>query len=201
MVYIKEFICLANSSKLGGACVAGKILDKAKIGGWIRPVSKRNGGELTHRERRYSDGSDPRLLDIIQVQFVEKQAHAYQSENHVIDDTMYWARIGRATKQQMEACVDAVSGPLWRNASSSTDGLNDRVIETQAPGSGSLRLVRVDKLVIQVAIEGAAFNNPRKAVRAQFGLNGHQYHLKITDPTLKQKYLAPSNKIAAGRQR
>jgi hypothetical protein len=48
----------------------------------------------------------------------------------------------------------------------------------------------VDSLVIKVVIEGAAFNNAKKAVRADFSLNGHKYLLKLTDPALKQKYMA-----------
>ena len=36
----KEFICLANSTKLRGKCVAGKVIEKTKIGQWIRPVKR-----------------------------------------------------------------------------------------------------------------------------------------------------------------
>jgi hypothetical protein len=184
----KEFICLANSRKLRGKCVAGKIIEKAKVGQWIRPVSVRDTGELSDRDRRYQDGSDPRIFDIIRAPFVEKQTHKYQSENYVIDDTIYWARVGRASPAQIKASLDVVSGPLWLNKSSSYNGVNDRVLEDEAGGDGSLKFVTVDDLVIKVAVEGAEFNNARTKVRASFNLTGAHYLLPITDPVMTEKY-------------
>jgi hypothetical protein len=184
----KEFLCLANSKKLGGNCVAGKIVDKGKVGQWIRPVSARNTGELSNRDRRYRDGSDPRIFDIIRAPFLEKQAHKYQIENYVIDDTIYWERVGRANSAQIRNCLDIVRGPLWLNNSSSYSGLNDRVLEAEATGGGSLKFVEVDDLEIRVVVEGADFNNPRTRVRANFRMNGHEYLLSITDPAMTEKY-------------
>ena len=37
---VKRIVCLANSRKRGGRCVAGKeLLADGRAGGWIRPVS------------------------------------------------------------------------------------------------------------------------------------------------------------------
>ena len=187
--YVKKFMCLANSRKLNGACVAGKILDGTKVGGWIRPVSDSATGELTDRDRRYSDGIDPKLFDVVELQLLRPQVHPYQSENHVIDKKMYWARVGRASAAQVKTAIDKFSGALWENQSSSTDGLNDRVLEKHVTG-GSLRLIEVHDLKIKVAIEGAAFGNPRKRVRADFTHNGSRYWLAVTDPVVEAKYLA-----------
>jgi hypothetical protein len=185
--YSKKFLCLANSRKLNGACVAGKLLDGTKVGGWIRPVADSATGELKDRDRRYRDGVDPKLFDIVEVQLLRLQVHPYQSENHVIDDKMYWVRAGRATGAQVKAAIDKVDGALWENQSSSTDGLHDRVLETRVAG-GSLKLIEVEDLKIKVAIEGAAFNNPRKRVRADFTYNKQQYWLSVTDPIVEAKY-------------
>lgn len=187
--YGKKFVCLANSRKLNGTCVAGKLLDGTKVGGWIRPVSNSPTGELKDRDRRYRDGVDPKLFDIIEVQFLRPQEHAYQSENHVIDDKMYWVRVGRATISQAKAAIDKFDGPLWDNQSSSTDGMHDRVSEERVNG-GSLKLIEVDDLTIKVAIEGAAYGNPRKRVRADFTYNKNRYWLSVTDPIVEAKYLA-----------
>jgi len=102
---------------------------------------------------------------------------------------MYWARVGRASTAQVKAAIDKVSGALWENQSSSTDGWNDRILEERATG-GSLKLIEVDNLKIKVAIEGAAFSNPRKRVRADFTHNGSRYWLAVTDPIIEAKYLA-----------
>jgi hypothetical protein len=68
--YRKTIICLANSRKLTGRCVAGKEIIDNKIGAWIRPVSARPTGELSEEERRFPRGQDPKLLDVIKVPMI-----------------------------------------------------------------------------------------------------------------------------------
>ncbi len=63
--YTKTVICLANSQKISGRCVAGKEVVGGKIGNWVRPVSGRPSGELSEDGRRFEDGRDPILLDVI----------------------------------------------------------------------------------------------------------------------------------------
>lgn len=47
MPYTKRIVCLANSRKYKGSCVAGKEIMGNAFGGWVRPVSKKVHGELT----------------------------------------------------------------------------------------------------------------------------------------------------------
>jgi hypothetical protein len=170
--YTKTIICLANSRKITGRCVAGKEVGGGGPGAWVRPISGRQTGELSEEDRRYENGQDPKLLDMI-------------------DDGYYWTKERQATWGELKAALDKVSGALWDNSSSSYNGLHDRVEEAAANQLGSsLRLIEVKDLKIVVAIEGAEFGNGKRRVRGHFTLNGAEYWLSVTDPVVERQYLA-----------
>jgi hypothetical protein len=149
--YVLRIVCLANSRKTSGRCIAGKEITSGAIGQWIRPVSDRPTGELSEAERRFQDGTDPKLLDVLDILMIEPRSHGYQTENHVIDPEVYWTLVRRATSAELAAAVDVVRGPLWDNQSSSYNGEHDRVEEAAAVRHGnSLKLVNVDDLTISV---------------------------------------------------
>lgn len=60
--YTKSFLCLANSRKPGGHCVAGRTFKKDSYTGWLRPVSTRNTHEISDVELLYADGTGAQLL-------------------------------------------------------------------------------------------------------------------------------------------
>jgi hypothetical protein len=189
--YTKTIICLANSRKITGRCVAGKEVGSGGPGAWVRPISGRQTGELSEEDRRYENGQDPKLLDIVRIPMVEPKPHGFQTENHLIDDGYYWTKERQATWGELKAALDKVSGALWDNSSSSYNGLHDRVEEAAANQLGnSLRLIEVKDLKIVVAIEGAEFGNGKRRVRGHFTLNGAQYWLSVTDPVVERQYLA-----------
>ncbi|MGM0487779.1 MAG: dual OB domain-containing protein [Planctomycetota bacterium] len=57
MSSVTEFICLVNSRKHGGRCIAGI---EPRSGKWIRPVSDLDDGRVA-RPTRLIDGREPRL--------------------------------------------------------------------------------------------------------------------------------------------
>ena len=182
------FVCLANSRKMSGRCVAGKQLE---TGHWLRPVSTRAEGELSEEERRYCDGSDPKLLHIITVECKEPQPKDYQSENIIIDDLFYWERVGVASWADLGRLVDPAPGILWVNGDSTYHGLNDKVEYQRAiQFDYSLRLIHVPRLRLRVFASGAQFGNPKRSVQAQFVCDRQQYYLKVTDPEIERAYLA-----------
>jgi hypothetical protein len=61
----KTIVCLANSYKHGGRCIAGVSLDD---GAWIRLRGKADDGALCACEYALEDGSEPNLLDVIEVE-------------------------------------------------------------------------------------------------------------------------------------
>jgi hypothetical protein len=81
--YAKTIVCLANSYKTGGICVAGKEkLGNGAFGHWIRPVSDRPGAELSRTECANSNYGAPKLLDVIAVPLLKPVPHGHQIENH-----------------------------------------------------------------------------------------------------------------------
>src|SRR6266853_2130411 len=117
-MYRKTILCLANSWKTGGTCVAGKELAGAKVGNWIRPVSARPTHEIASSERRYQDGTLADVRELIELTLQKHEVLMHQTENHVIDTSHPWRRAGVATWAQIQAVVDAVDGPLWLNGHS-----------------------------------------------------------------------------------
>ena len=86
---IETIVCLANSRKISGRCVAGK---RTGDNSWFRPISDRIGHEISELDRRYSDGKTAQLLDVIEIPCIEERPHGHQSENVLIDDRFYWEK-------------------------------------------------------------------------------------------------------------
>lgn len=186
----KRIVCLANSRKLNGRCIAGKELTASGAGAWIRPVSARESEEISEEERRYRDGGDPRLLDIIDVPLVAAQPNGCQQENWVIDAQAYWMKVGRASLENLGVFLDQ-DDVLWPNGYSTNNGLNDRIpLDLASSSTDSLRLVHLDNLTLRVFAPGDAFGNPKRRVQASFQLHGVNYTLWVTDPMIERRYLA-----------
>lgn len=195
MPYTKNIICLANSRKPpSGRCIAGREFVQDRFREWIRPISARSTREISEEERRYEDGSEPRLLDVIAIQMAEHVPERHQQENHVIDDKYDWVKQGTIEWRNLLGAVEEHEGPLWLNKSSSTYGFNDRVQDEDLEGlNRSLYLVRPTDLRLVVAREGDEYGSGRRKVRARFKLAGLDYTVVVTDPLIEGDYFARDN--------
>ena len=190
MATTKRIVCLANSRKLQGRCVAGVELAGSPVSGWIRPVSDREHQEVSEYERQYRDGSDPRLLDIIDVPLREHRPKDYQQENWLLDPKLYWEKAGVFKWEHLTTLAEAES-TLWRNGCHTYNGINDQIpIDQAAEETSSLKLVHVDRLRLRVFAPGAAFGNSKRRVQACFLFAGNDYALWVTDPRIELTYLA-----------
>jgi hypothetical protein len=186
----KRIVCLANSRKRSGRCVAGKEKPAKGTGEWVRPVSDRPSQEVSERERQYREGSDPRVLDIIDIPLLDHQPKSYQVENWLLDDKAYWVHVGKATWKDLYHFVDSPP-KLWLNNCSTSSGLNDRVgLSDSEDLECSLYFLHLDRIKLRVFAPGADFGNPKRRVQADFSYNGTNYRLWITDPVIEQKYLS-----------
>lgn len=186
----KRIVCLANSRKLSGRCIAGKELVEGEIAGWFRPVSSRKGGEVSEQERRYHDGRDPKVLDILDVPVLAAEPKSYQQENWRLDSRHYWKRIGKWPANDLSDLLDP-PGQLWIDDYSSFSGLNDRVPLSQSSEiKDSLRFLIVEKLTLKVFAPGLEFGNPKRRVQALFKHGREIYSMFVTDPVIEREYLA-----------
>lgn len=188
-----RIVCLANSRKLNGRCIAGIEWDGETAGSWLRPVSDREHEEISEEERRYHNGADPQLLDIIRVPILEVRPSGHQVENVLLNPEYYWKLEGHLSVGALSG-FPLERGRLWINGHHTIAGLNDQipVVELAAIRS-SLALIRVEAISFEVCVPGAAFNNPKRRVQGQFTHAGERYALWVTDPLIERQYLALEN--------
>lgn len=189
----KRLVCLANSRKLHGRSIAGRVWRALRAGSWIRPVSDREGQAVSEYERQYEDGSDPQVLDIIDVPILRHLPRDYQTENWLLNPDFYWEKVGRFSPFDLDALADPCAR-LWINGHSTYNGRNDMIPLPLATAlKDSLRLIRVDALRLAVFRPGEAFGNNKRRVQGRFMHAGTDYRLWVTDPRLERTYLAKLN--------
>jgi hypothetical protein len=190
MATCKRIVCLANSRKLQGRCVAGYEVVHGTPTGWVRPVSDRPHEEVSEYERQYEDGSDPRVLDLVDVPLQEPRPRGYQQENWLLDPERYWIRVGHVRWDALARLAER-GGDLWLNGYRTFHGENDKIpLESAARIRSSLKLIHVDGLALKVFKPSETFGNPKRKVQARFRFAGNGYALSVTDPIIERAYLA-----------
>ena len=112
MPVTKRIVCLANSRKMAGRCVAGREVLDTGPGQWIRPIGASQTEEVSEDERQYYDGSDPGVLDIIDVPLIRPHPHAGQMENWLLDPEYYWVKVRRMAWTELQRYVEDPPYPL-----------------------------------------------------------------------------------------
>lgn len=185
----KRILCLANSRKPSGRCVAGREIGGG-AGPWIRPVSARPGEEVSEHERQYEDGSDPRVLDVVDIPLIRAVPHACQTENWLLDPDRYWRRDRRVGWDELQPFVEAPA-TLWENGHSTSRGDHDEIPQHIADAqSRSLYLIGVEQVELRVFAPSAQFGNPKRRVQAFFATRRVEYRMWVTDPVVERAYLA-----------
>lgn len=174
-----DIVCLANSRKLSGRCVAGLRLDG---GGWLRPVSGPEfSGTLSVVDYLLDDDSEAALLDILRISVIEAAPEPHQPENWLIAPSR-WRLVER---HALSAAL-----PLLQSALIPGPGLlgghTDRIPYAafkDRPARASLALAEPSAVAWRIS---AGFRGNRQA-RARFTLGGSFYDLPITDPVFEQR--------------
>jgi hypothetical protein len=178
-------VCLANSRKINGRCLAGLAWDGNKYSIWIRPVSGNGSGEL-HAERLYEDWTDPQLLDVIDLSLLSGKPSGCHVEDIVVDTGKKWQKQTRLTFEEALNLTALSSAPLWVDGKHTSNGINDVIDQSIAETlPNSLRLICPDKLVMRATAEYES----RRRVRGEFSLGHSFYRLSITDPRIESEFL------------
>ena len=119
---LKRIVCLANSRKLSGRCVAGREWsEKQGAGDWIRPVSERDNQAVSKYERQYERPAGTDIIDIP----LEHQPGDHQVENWLLDPKSYWVKTG-ASRERLPDIMDPVDS-LWIDGHSTSRGSSDKI--------------------------------------------------------------------------
>lgn len=173
-------VVLANSIKMHGACVAGRVADEpGDSPDWVRPVTDSAGGTLPVFRTMCSDGRFAQVLDVVSVPLGDAVPMLHQQENRLLEHG-FWIRRRRCGWDELGGLVEQSGTGLWINGFSSSCGLNDRVPEALLPRiADSLRLVSAQDVVLHRTTDCYG----RRRIRAFFAHEGQSYDLAVTDPT------------------
>jgi DNA-binding CsgD family transcriptional regulator len=169
-----DILCLANSNKWRGSCIAGLRLDG---GGWIRPVARTSHGELHPVHYHMQGGGCPQIFDRIRVAFIEQVPAAHQPENWLIADQP-WQLVSRGLTPETVTFLGSnlIDQPALLGDFSHKTPF-DRL--EKEPAMSSLCLIRPTKL--SCIIQPTSYNAHQP--RARFQVGGRWYLLPVTDPT------------------
>ncbi len=173
-----DVICLANSWKHGGRCVAGLRTDG---GGWVRPVSVEPEGVLQAWHYTLTTGGEAALLDVLRMRLTQPRPDPHHPENWLMDYGL-WSLTARPLPP-------AAREILRQSLAPGPDLLGDRQDRiayadlVKRPVLSSLALVCPEGLSWQVRQDGPT---GKRRTRAVFSLAGARYDLPVTDPVRLQ---------------
>ncbi len=168
-------VCLANSRRSRGRCVAGITIPDHR---WIRPVNP-GGAALFPRDTICQDGSVPQVLDVISMSLTRPEPLYYQPENWIITPGHQWRKVGRYPVAKLdEFCT---------GDSSIFHGGGDRLSEEECK---SLGLTRSLLLIKPRELRFCKTVNPKgnDQIRAHFSYGRYNYDLVVTDSVWESKY-------------
>ncbi|MEX2216609.1 MAG: hypothetical protein WD768_21020 [Phycisphaeraceae bacterium] len=194
---VKRLVILANSIKNQKRCVAGREVwyspaSGHRLGAWVRPVGEVGKGELALEHSAMPDGSQPAVLDIIEVPLLEHAGDLTQPENWRLCPVRAWKKITSVPPVPL-AILQERPNDLWHDWSQSTDRIAAEKVAAVGP-SESLFLIRPRhfRLVASTKGEGPK-GEPRehRRRRAVFEYGRSRYNLAVTDPTVDARYFTP----------
>lgn len=178
-----EIICLANSKKRGGRCVAGLRTDGK---GWLRPIGWNDEGILYKKDFTFASGEEIAPLNVARIGCAWAKSKPHHPEDWLITRQPWELAARSLSHQQRDWLLTQVeTAPLLLGSPS------DRIPYTaflNAPATRSLALVAPDRETTLWEIRRS--NNGERRLRVTFTLAGTRYNLAITDLAWEQRLLS-----------
>lgn len=191
---VKRIVILANSIKHQKRCVAGREVwfkdGKHRLGAWVRPVSSTGKGEIALEQSTLPDGSQPAVLEIIDVPLSGHAEDPTQPENWNLSTDKPWHRVTTVPPVPLEMLREEPA-ELWHEWNQNTDRISNAAVLSGSQ-LASLYMIkpRNFRLVASIDRDGPAGQDRRRR-RAVFEYGKDRYNLSVTDPTVDDRYLNP----------
>ncbi len=174
-----RILCLANSFKTGGRCLAGILLDENNTPilehnrpVWIRPICDTDHGQVPKHLCEHF-----RLGDIIELNNTVNVGEGYQAENTSFDEKSL-RKVGEYSSSITPFCENSFRFNLFGNRGGAV--IKDQIDKINY----SLSLIEVNKFeIVQRSYEGK--EHPQ--IRMKFTFQGAEYDLPITDPAFLER--------------
>ncbi len=186
-------VILAKSYKPGGRCIAGKLVEytqtnHVKVGTWVRPVPNDGTGHssLNTEMYEYSDGSEVKILDIVEIPIISHNPVAGQPENYVIDESKKWKKVSHLNATSIQNIIDNTND-IWLE-----NGVPSNIVSAEYDKMGlinqSLYLIKPTNLLITLSNNYNDYEDHfKRAIQAQFDYQGNRYdNLSITCPATRR---------------
>jgi hypothetical protein len=177
---IKRFICLANSYKEGGRCLAGiELTNKNEVvfengrPKWIRPICSTPHGEVPNEL-----AATWNIMDLLEIDVIEYPDKNYQCENALFNEKSL-KRIGTCAIKNYQKLCDDKPRIFGNRGKAVPCSAIDEV-------KFSLMLIHIERFtVIQKSYDD---NQSRTQARMVFEYHHDQYDLPITDPVFLHSF-------------
>ena len=185
-----RIVCLANSYKEGGRCVAGVKLDERglpeKPVQWIRPVCLTNEGEIPTQWVQ-----NVRPLDILEFEKTADAPKTFQTENVTFDEKTLQVT-GKFPQDRLDELCNQRQFLLFGSKTKAVEQNESKKL------NHSLTMIHTDHFKVY---EHLYEDRARPQVRLRFSFDIYSYDFPITDPVFLSHYqqnkqlLAGVNKI------
>ncbi|MFC2073799.1 hypothetical protein ACFLR3_00965 [Campylobacterota bacterium] len=171
----REIIILANSAKKGGCCVAGKDIE---TGEWIRPVSNKDGAELTREQATLTSSQYTwmaKSLNKVIINFDSRVPQINQPENFLIDSSA-WIPNYKVDRSKLDELLDNPEH-IWMYGPYQDHFKYEYFERGMIVDHQSLYLIKVESIVFTVVSNASG----QKRVKGAFEYKQLEYSFNVTD--------------------